>query len=332
MSQAILVVGGAGYIGSTVSAELRRVGHPVVVLDDFSKGHRQAVPQGCRVVEGSVHDGALLDRILQEHRPKAVMHFAAFIEAGESMREPGRFFRNNTFGTLSLLESMVRNQVQRLVFSSTAAVYGTPERVPITEEAPLAPTNAYGESKLMVERMLDWFGRLHGLRSASLRYFNAAGNSPERGEDHSPETHLIPILLEVALGRRPHAAIYGTDYPTPDGTCVRDYIHVLDLASAHLLALDALDRPDCPMRLIYNLGNGQGFSVREVVETVRRVTGHPLPVVESPRRPGDPPLLVAGSQKIRSDLGWEPRFPTLEEIVTSAWEWRRKNPRGYTGG
>ncbi len=331
MSKTVLVVGGAGYIGSTVSAGLQRAGRPVVVLDDFSKGHRQALPQGCRVVEGSVHDGALLDRIMQEHRPQAVLHFAAFIEAGESMREPGRFFRNNTFGTLSLLESMVRNDVRTLVFSSTAAVYGTPGRVPITEEAPLVPTNAYGESKLMVERMLDWFGRLHGVRSASLRYFNAAGNTPERGEDHSPETHLIPILLEVALGQRPHAAIYGTDYPTPDGTCVRDYIHVLDLASAHLLALEALERPECPARLIYNLGNGQGFSVRQVVETVRRVTGHAVPVVEAPRRPGDPPMLVAASQKIRRELGWEPRFPTLEEIVATAWEWRSRHPRGYAG-
>lgn len=331
MSKTVLVVGGAGYIGSTVSAGLQRVGRPVVVLDDFSKGHRQALPQGCRVVEGSVHDGALLDRVMQEHRPQAVLHFAAFIEAGESMREPGRFFRNNTFGTLSLLESMVRNDVRTLVFSSTAAVYGTPGRVPITEEAPLVPTNAYGESKLMVERMLDWFGRLHGVRSASLRYFNAAGNTPERGEDHSPETHLIPILLEVALGQRPHAAIYGTDYPTPDGTCVRDYIHVQDLASAHLLALEALERPECPARLIYNLGNGQGFSVRQVVETVRRVTGHAVPVVEAPRRPGDPPMLVAASQKIRRELGWEPRFPTLEEIVATAWEWRSRHPRGYAG-
>ncbi len=329
MSQTVLVVGGAGYIGSTVAAELRRAGRPVVILDDFSKGHRQALPQGCHVVEGAVHDGALLDRVMQEHRPAAVMHFAAFIEAGESMLDPGRFFRNNTFGTLSLLEAMVRNGVHRLVFSSTAAVYGTPESVPIAEDAPLQPTNAYGESKLLVERMLDWFGRLHGLRSASLRYFNAAGNTPERGEDHSPETHLIPILLEVALGQRPQASIFGTDYPTPDGTCVRDYIHILDLASAHLLALEALERPECPQRLIYNLGNGQGFSVREVVETVRRVTGHPIPVVESQRRPGDPALLVAGSQKIRRELGWEPRFPTLEEIVASAWEWRRQHPRGY---
>ena len=246
------------------------------------------------------------------------------------MRDPGLFFRNNTCGTLSLLEAMVRNQVLRLVFSSTAAVYGTPERVPIIEDAALQPTNAYGESKLLVERMLDWFGRIHGLRSASLRYFNAAGNTPERGEHHEPESHLIPILLEVALGQREHASIFGTDYPTPDGTCVRDYIHIQDLASAHLLALDALERPGCPPRLIYNLGNGQGFSVREVIQTVRQVTGHPIPVVEGPRRPGDPALLVAGSEKIRRELGWEARFPSLESIVASAWEWRRRHPHGYS--
>ena len=329
MNQVVLVAGGAGYIGSTVAAELLKAGRRVVVLDDFCKGHREALPGGCTVVEGAVQDGALLDRVIKEHRPGAVMHFAAFIEAGESMRDPGLFFRNNTFGSLSLLEAMVRNGVERLVFSSTAAVYGTPEQVPITEDARLCPTNAYGESKLLVERMLDWFGRIHGLKCASLRYFNAAGNTPERGEHHEPESHLIPILLEVALGQRERAAIFGTDYPTPDGTCVRDYVHILDLASAHLLALEALERQEGAERLIYNLGNGQGFSVRQVVDTVRRVTGHPIPVVESPRRPGDPALLVASSEKIRKELGWEPRFPALEEIVASAWEWRRRHPRGY---
>lgn len=326
MSETVLVTGGAGYIGSTVSAELLRSGRRVVVLDNFCKGHREAIPEGCEVVEGAVQDGELLDRVFRSYRPRAVLHFAAFIEAGESMRDPGLFFRNNTFGTLSVLEAMVRHGVDRLVFSSTAAVYGNPERVPITEDAALAPTNAYGESKLMVERMLDWFGPIHGLRSASLRYFNAAGNTPERGEDHHPESHLIPLLLEVALGQREQASIFGTDYPTPDGTCVRDYIHVVDLASAHVLALDALERQP---RLVYNLGNGQGFSVREVVQTVRKVTGHPVPVVESPRRPGDPAMLVASSEKIRRELGWAPRFPTLEEIIASAWEWRRRHPHGY---
>jgi UDP-glucose 4-epimerase len=330
MSQTVLVTGGAGYIGSTVAAELVGSGRQVVILDDFCKGHREAIPAGCVVVEGAVQDGALLDDLMARHRPQAVLHFAAFIEAGESMRDPGLFFRNNTCGTLSLLEAMVRNQVLRLVFSSTAAVYGTPERIPIVEDATLQPTNAYGESKLLVEKMLDWFGQIHGLRSASLRYFNAAGNTPERGEHHEPESHLIPILLEVALGQREHASIFGTDYPTPDGTCVRDYIHVQDLASAHLLALEALERPGCSPRLIYNLGNGQGFSVREVIHTVRQVTGHPIPVVEGPRRLGDPALLVADSEKIRRELGWEPRFSTLESIVASAWEWRRRHPHGYS--
>jgi UDP-glucose 4-epimerase len=242
------------------------------------------------------------------------------------MQVPEKYFRNNTMNSLTLLEAILQHKVQRLVFSSTAALYGTPERTPIEESDTLKPTNTYGESKLLVEHMLTWFHRIHGLRYASLRYFNAAGAAGELGEDHVPESHLIPLTLQVALGKRDHIAIYGTDYPTPDGTCVRDYIHVSDLASAHLLALDALRQRD---KLIYNLGNGRGFSVREVVETVRRVTGHPIPAREAPRRPGDPAVLVAASDRIKKELNWQPQFPSLESIVRSAWEWRRAHPDGY---
>jgi UDP-glucose 4-epimerase len=322
----ILVSGGAGYIGSIVSAELLRAGHEVVVYDNLSHGHRRAVPRDAEVIVGEVSDREALDRAFQQHRPEAVMHFAALIEAGESMRLPERYFRNNTASSLTLLECMLQYGCKRLVFSSTAALYGNPERTPIEEDAPLLPTNAYGESKLLVERMLAWFYRIHGLRYASLRYFNAAGGAGELGEDHQPESHLIPLVLQVAQGKRPSIAIYGTDYSTPDGTCIRDYIHVLDLASAHVLALDALATRD---QLIYNLGNGQGFSVRQVVEVARKVTGHAIPAEDAPRRPGDPAVLVASSEKIRGELGWQPRYPELEQIVASAWEWQRKHPKGY---
>ena len=244
------------------------------------------------------------------------------------MKAPEQFFRNNTANALTLLEAMHAARVKRFVFSSTAALFGNPDRTPIEEDDPLHPTNAYGESKLLVERMLAWFHQIHGLRYASLRYFNAAGAArPDKGEAHQPETHLIPRILEVALGRAKHVNIFGTDYPTPDGTCVRDYIHVGDLARAHLLALQALDKSS---PLIYNLGNGQGFSVREVVEVARKVTGHAIPVIESPRRAGDPAVLIASSEKIRRELGWQPRFPDLKSIVESAWQWHRAHPNGYT--
>ena len=322
----ILVTGGAGYIGSIVSAELLRAGHQVMVYDDLRHGHRRAVPKGAEVIIGEVGEQEALDRAFQQHRPEAVMHFAAVIEAGESMRSPERYFRNNTASSLTLLECMLQHECKRLVFSSTAALYGNPERTPIKEDAPLVPTNAYGESKLLVERMLAWFHRIHGLRYASLRYFNAAGGAGELGEDHQPESHLIPLVLQVAQGKRPSIAIYGTDYPTPDGTCIRDYIHVLDLASAHVLALDALTTRYQP---IYNLGNGRGFSVRQVVEVARKVTGHAIPAEDAPRRPGDPAVLVASSEKICRELGWQPRYPELEQIVASAWEWRKRHPNGY---
>jgi UDP-glucose 4-epimerase len=276
-------------------------------------------------------DRAALDQLLRTQAIDAVMHFAALIEAGESMKAPETFFRNNTANALTLLEAMLGAGVKRFVFSSTAALYGNPERTPIEENDALRPTNAYGESKLLVERMLAWFHQIHGLRYASLRYFNAAGASrPDRGEAHQPETHLIPRILEVALGRAQHVNIFGTDYPTPDGTCVRDYIHVSDLARAHLLALHALEKTAGEsIPLIYNLGNGQGFSVREVVEVARAVTGHPVPAIESPRRPGDPAVLIASSEKIRRELGWQPKFPDLKTIVESAWQWHRAYPDGY---
>ena len=326
MPDRVLVTGGAGYIGSVVTAQLLSKGCEVVVFDNLSNSCKAAVPLRAKLVIGDTADHSALDRVFTEHRIDAVMHFAASIEAGESMKVPEKYFRNNTANTLTLLEAVLAHKVPRFVFSSTAALYGTPDRTPIEETDPLHPTNTYGESKLLVEQMLAWFHRIHGLRYACLRYFNAAGATPEQGEDHHPESHLIPLILQVALGKRDHVAIYGTDYPTPDGTCVRDYIHVSDLASAHLLVLDALREKD---KLIYNLGNGRGFTVREVIETVRRVTSHPIPIREVERRPGDPAVLVASSAKIKRDLHWEPQFPTLEAIVRSAWDWFRAHPEGY---
>jgi len=323
----VLVTGGAGYIGSVVAEQLLAAGHQVTIIDNLSRGHRQAVPKGAELLVGELADKEKLEQLFQSHRFGAVLHFAAFIEAGESMTFPERFFRNNTANALGVLEAMLAYGVSRLVFSSTAALFGNPARTPIEEDDALQPTNAYGESKLLVERMLEWFHRIHGLRYASLRYFNAAGASAaDQGEAHNPESHLIPRIMNVALGKEKAMEIFGTDYPTPDGTCVRDYIHVSDLAEAHILALDALGRSE---RLIYNLGNGQGFSVRAVIEGARRVTGHAIPVVESGRRPGDPAVLIASSEKIRRELGWKPKFPELEAILESAWMWHKNFPNGY---
>jgi UDP-glucose-4-epimerase len=326
MPERILVTGGAGYIGSVVVAQLLERGYQPVVLDNLSHGHRAALPSAANLIVGDIADRAVLDRVFLEYRPQAVMHFAAFIEAGESMQRPEKYFRNNTASTLTLLEGVLANNVKRFVFSSTAALYGTPEKTPIEENAPLRPTNAYGESKLLVEQMLEWLHRVHGLRYSSLRYFNAAGAAGEQGEDHQPESHLIPIALEVALGARKELAIFGTDYSTPDGTCVRDYVHVSDLAAAHLLVLEALKERE---RLVYNLGSGRGFSVREVVAAARKITGHAIPARESPRRAGDPAVLVASSEKIKRELGWKPRYADLEGIVESAWNWRKSRPTGY---
>lgn len=326
MIDRVLVTGGAGYIGSVVTVQLLRKGFDVVVLDNLSHGFKGAVPSGAKLVVADMADRAALDQIFRERRIDAVVHLAAFIEVGESMQVPEKYFRNNTANALTLLEAVLAHRVQRLVFSSTAALYGAPERTPIEETDPLQPTNAYGESKLLVEHMLAWLYRAHGLRYASLRYFNAAGAEGEQGEDHHPESHLIPLALKVALGKLEYLSIYGTDYPTPDGTCIRDYIHVSDLANAHLLVLDALREQD---KLIYNLGNGRGFSVRQVVDTVRRVTGHPIPARAVGRRPGDPAVLVASADRIKRELGWNPRHPGLEDIVRSAWDWRRAHPNGY---
>lgn len=325
----ILVTGGAGYIGSVVAGALVEAGHTVVVYDNLSKGHRRAVPSRAELVIGDLHERSVLEPVLRDGVFDGVMHFAASIEAGESMKVPEQFFRNNSFNSLNLLELVLQYHIPRFVFSSTAALFGNPERTPIEEGDTLKPTNAYGESKLMVEKMLEWFHRIHGLRYASLRYFNAAGATETLGEDHHPETHLIPMVLDAASGKRENVAIFGTDYPTPDGTCVRDYIHVADLANAHVLALDRLGRDEQPERLIYNLGNGRGFSVREVIETAARVTGKRIAVQESPRRAGDPAMLVASSEKIRRELGWAPKHADLSAIIESAWRWRGAHPNGY---
>ena len=323
----VLVTGGAGYIGSVVTAELKAAGHTVTVFDNLGHGYRESVPDGVEFVEGDLSNGRQLVELLKRRSIEAVLHFAASIEAGESMKVPERYFRNNTANTLSLLEAVIETGVNKLVFSSTAALYGDPERTPIVETDTLKPTNAYGESKLLVEHMLAWFNKIHGLRYASLRYFNAAGATETLGESHVPETHLIPLILQVASGKRESISIFGTDYPTKDGTCVRDYIHVLDLADAHLRALNALNER---APLIYNLGNGKGFTVREVIEVAREVTGHPIPVIESPRRAGDPAVLVASSSKIQSELGWTPKYPELKQIIASAWRWHQRFPSGYT--
>jgi UDP-glucose 4-epimerase len=318
----IMVTGGAGYIGGTLARLLLAEGHAVTVYDNLCHSKRLAVAPNAEFIEGDVADRALLEKILARGRFDGVMHFAALIEAGESMKRPEIYFRNNTAATLSLLEAMLATGHDRLVFSSTAACYGEPETTPILEDAELAPTNPYGESKLLVEQMLRWFNVSHGFKYASLRYFNVAGAIEGYGEAHEPESHLIPLILDVALGRRANIKIFGKDYPTKDGTCIRDYIHVRDLAEAHLLALGALgaDRS----RLIYNIGNGQGFTVLEVIASVRRVTGKLISVEECPRRPGDPAVLVASSEKIKAELGWKPKFAELDQIVASAWQWHQK--------
>ena len=323
----ILVTGGAGYVGSHAAAALIEAGYDVVVFDDLSKGHREAVPQGAELIVGSVLDPAAVRGALAARPFEAVMHFAALSLVGESVANPWRYFRENVGGAIELLEATVEAGVKKFVLSSTANLFGEPERVPIDESEPLIPGSPYGESKYMIERMLRWADEIHGVRSACLRYFNAAGACPSgtRGEDHTPETHLIPLVLQVALGQRDQISIFGDDYDTPDGTCVRDYIHVCDLADAHVLALPALEQES----LSLNLGNGTGYSVREVIETARRVTGHPIPAVMAERRAGDPPTLVASSGAIRERLGWEPRYPTLEAIIETAWKWHKGHPDGY---
>ena len=324
---AILVTGGAGYIGSHTAKALHRAGREVVVFDNLAHGHEWAVRWG-PLVRGELADRDALDRVFQTCSIDAVLHFAALIQVGESMRLPGLYFRNNTAGTLNLLEAMAAHGVQRIVFSSTAAVYGMPERMPVSEDAPSAPINVYGESKWMVERLLHWFGAIHELRWTALRYFNACGADPEgeTGEDHAPESHLIPRVMGAALGRLPAIEVFGTDFPTPDGTCIRDYIHVADLASAHLRALGHLERGGASGA--FNLGSGQGISVREIIAGVERVAGRPVPVRYGPRRDGDPPVLVADPARANQMLGWRTEHSGLETILRSAWHWHAELGKG----
>jgi len=319
----VFVTGGAGYIGSVCVEELLNAGHAVTVFDNLSEGHRAAVDARANFVEGDLADRELVQRSVRDAKAEAVIHFAAHALVGESMTNPGKYFRNNVASGLNLLDAAVAAGVRKFVFSSTCATYGVPERVPMTEDLPQRPVNPYGESKLMFERMLHWYEELHGLEFVAFRYFNAAGASERFGEHHRVESHLIPNVLKVALGQKPHCEIFGTDYPTPDGTCIRDYIHIADLAQAHILAL-APGR-----RGFFNLGNGGGYSVREVIQACEKISGQKITALEKPRRPGDPPRLVAAADKAARELGWRPKFPKLEDIVATAWAWHRRHPQGY---
>lgn len=325
----VLLTGGAGYVGSHVVKELLAVGHEVVVLDHLGMGHRRAVPSEVPFEVGDLSDASFVQGEFARYRPQAVLHFAGSTMVGESVTSPGLYFRNNIQSGLNVLDAMVANQVTSIVFSSTAAVYGEPQEVPIPEDHPKLPTNPYGESKLFFEAILRRYDIAHQIRSISLRYFNAAGAHPsgDIGEDHTPETHLIPIMLQAALGQRPHVSIFGTDYPTVDRTCVRDYVHVTDLAAAHVLALDAL--AGGTPTTAYNLGNGKGFTVRQVIKTAEDVVGNAIPVVTAERRPGDPAVLVASSDRIQAELGWTPKYPNLRTIIETAWRWHSSHPNGY---
>lgn len=323
----VLVTGGAGYIGSTVVSQLVAEGDEVVVFDNLYQGHRAAVHPKAQFVLGDLADQAAVDELMDQHRLEAIMHFASNTLVGESMEKPFLYLGDNITNGLNLLQSAVKHGVGRFILSSTANLFGLPNEIPITERAPIVPGSPYGESKYFLERMLHWMDELYNLRFAALRYFNACGAaSRELGEDHDPETHLIPLVLQVALGQRDKITVFGDDYDTPDGTCIRDYIHVLDLAQAHILALRALDSGS----RTYNLGNGRGFSVLEVIEACRQVTGHAIPVEIGPRRPGDPAVLIASSKTIRRELDWLPQYPDLSTIIASAWEWHQAHPRGYS--
>ena len=319
----ILVAGGAGYIGSCTVEYLLEKGHEVAVYDALLNGHRAAVDSRAKFYYGNLADTNELNRVMKDFSPEGVIHFAAFIEVGESMKDPGKYFTNNVGNAINLAEAAARAKVHKLVFSSTAAVYGTPKTVPIDEDMPKEPINAYGRTKLMFEQVLEWYKKIYGMQYTALRYFNAAGATRFRGEDHHPETHLIPLVIQAAMGVRPSISIFGTDYKTSDGTCIRDYVHVLDLAQAHLLALEK-DGSDA-----FNLGSGKGYSVREVIDTVRKVSGREFAVREEARRPGDPDALIADSTKAKNTLGWRPQYDNLETIVRSAWEWRQEHPNGY---
>jgi UDP-glucose 4-epimerase len=319
----LFVTGGAGYIGSVYVERAIDAGHRVTVLDNLSEGHRDAVDSRAAFVEADLAGEAALLDALKQSKAEVIVHFAANALVGESMTNPGKYFGNNVGNGVKLLNAAVAAGVRKFVFSSTCATYGPPDRVPMTEDLPQRPINPYGESKLMFEKILGWYGQLHGLEFVAFRYFNAGGASSKFGEHHRIETHLIPNVLKVALGRATHCEVFGTDYPTPDGTCIRDYIHIADLAEAHLLALQPGKRG------FYNLGNGDGYSVREVIQTCEQVTGGRIKAIEKPRRPGDPPRLVASADKAKRELGWQPKFPKLEQIVSTAWEWHRANPNGY---
>ncbi len=319
----VLVTGGAGYIGSVCVEELIKAGHQVTVFDNLTEGHRSAVDRRAKLLIGEPGSDLSIEKAVEQTRPEAVVHFAAFALVGESMTDPAKYFRNNVGNGLRLLEASRLAGVKKFVFSSTCATYGPPDKVPMTEDLPQRPINPYGESKLMFEKILHWYREIFGLEFVAFRYFNAAGASEQFGEHHRIETHLIPNVLKVPLGQAPQCEIYGTDYPTPDGTAIRDYIHIIDLAQAHILALAPGKQG------FYNLGNGDGYSVRQVIETCEKVTGKKIPAVEKPRRPGDPPRLVAASDKAKRELGWKPQFPKLEEIIRSAWKWHQAHPHGY---
>ncbi|AVQ30133.1 UDP-glucose 4-epimerase GalE [Fusobacterium varium] len=325
----ILVCGGAGYIGSHVTRALIDSGEDVIVLDNLQTGHVDAVHEKAKLVLGDLRDNEFMEKVFKDNKIDGVIDFAAFSLVGESVEEPLKYFENNFYGTLCLLKTMKKYNVHKIVFSSTAATYGEPENIPILENDKTFPTNPYGESKLAVEKMLKWCDKAYGIKYTALRYFNVAGAHPtgEIGEDHSPESHLIPIILQVALGKREHIGIYGDDYPTVDGTCIRDYIHVMDLADAHILALKRLNNGE--ESEIFNLGNGEGFSVKEVIEVARKVTKHPIPALVSPRRAGDPAKLVASSEKAMKELKWKPKYNTLEKIIDTAWTWHKNHPNGY---
>ncbi len=321
----VLVTGGAGYIGSVTVEQLIQSGNLVVVFDNLSQGHREAVHEQAEFVQGDLANSDEINAVFRDYQPEAVMHFASHTLVGESMQDPFLYVGDNVVNALNLLRATVAHGVRRFILSSTANLFDDPERMPIDEDERIVPGSPYGESKFMIERLLHWFDKIYDLRYAALRYFNAAGATEERGEDHDPELHLIPIVLQVALGQRENVTIFGDDYDTPDGTCVRDYIHVVDLAQAHILALAALDKGSRK----YNLGNGQGFSVKQVIETAREITGHAIPAKMGRRRAGDPATLVAGSQRIREELGWQPKYPHLRDIVESAWRWHERRPNGY---
>jgi UDP-glucose 4-epimerase len=321
----ILVTGGAGYIGSVCVEDLLNRGHEVTVFDNLTEGHRKAVDQRAKFVQGDLADKTAVSSLIGAEQPAAVMHFAAKALVGESMQNPYKYFFNNVSCGLNLLDGMVEHGVKRFVFSSTCATYGIPEIVPIDEQAAQSPVNPYGESKLIFEKILRWYDQIHGVVFAALRYFNAAGATEAFGEDHRIETHLIPCVLQVPLGKREHAQVFGTDYPTPDGSCIRDYIHVTDLAQAHALALEVKESG------FFNLGIGGGVSVLEVIEACRKITGKNIPIVTQARRPGDPPRLIASAQKAREVLGWRPQYGQIEDIVSSAWSWHLRHPNGYNG-